>query len=509
MRGGIYISKRKFLFILVAGITYIVLLHLLIVSESASSDADITTFGDALWYSLVTLTTVGYGDLSPVTIPGRVIGAVFLILSTGVLALLFGLAFSLLTGRLFPHLRLWRNRRRKWYMFYPDNEASRSLASAFTGEYTIFCGAEKTSGSRSLYLKEMPDSLMSLPFFGQCERILFLMSENVIKNEHIARSLAGTAVQIYCRGGGLNEALPDNITRFNQFDCAARLYWQLQPCSPAGEQMIIIGSGRFASSLLNQGLLVAPPGCTIELFGSWTEWRAMHDAVQELPESIIRLHFHAENWAENRSLISEADRIILCADDELKNRDVLRLLKMYYVIKGQIHVRSIPGLQKAFYFGTQDMLFTPELVMRQTQNDRAQALHEMYRRQADYPVPTWSELSDFLKHSNLAAADHLLTKIRILLPDLDVREVTAETCAKAAAKFESASLAEREWYRSIEHNRWLIFHALYNWQYAEHRNDALRLHPLMVNYDTLSEADRQKDDSAWLQLGILAEEGDL
>jgi voltage-gated potassium channel len=35
--------------------------------------ATITSFGDALWWAVVTITTVGYGDMSPVSLPGRII----------------------------------------------------------------------------------------------------------------------------------------------------------------------------------------------------------------------------------------------------------------------------------------------------------------------------------------------------------------------------------------------------------------------------------------------------
>jgi voltage-gated potassium channel len=41
--------------------------------ERHAPDATITSFGDALWWSIVTITTVGYGDLTPVTVVGRLI----------------------------------------------------------------------------------------------------------------------------------------------------------------------------------------------------------------------------------------------------------------------------------------------------------------------------------------------------------------------------------------------------------------------------------------------------
>ena len=71
---------------------YIGLVILLYFSEYSDDGATIRTFGDAIWYSLVTLTTVGYGDLTPVTPLGHAVGVVFLLLSAGMIMTLFGAA---------------------------------------------------------------------------------------------------------------------------------------------------------------------------------------------------------------------------------------------------------------------------------------------------------------------------------------------------------------------------------------------------------------------------------
>ena len=44
--------------------------------EEPAPDAQITTSGEALWWAVVTVTTVGYGDLVPVTDEGRILTAV-------------------------------------------------------------------------------------------------------------------------------------------------------------------------------------------------------------------------------------------------------------------------------------------------------------------------------------------------------------------------------------------------------------------------------------------------
>lgn len=42
---------------------------------------------DAFWWSIVTLTTVGYGDIAPTTVAGRIIGGIIMILGIGILGM--------------------------------------------------------------------------------------------------------------------------------------------------------------------------------------------------------------------------------------------------------------------------------------------------------------------------------------------------------------------------------------------------------------------------------------
>jgi voltage-gated potassium channel len=65
-------------------------------AESRSSEPNITTGGDALWWSMVTITTVGYGDRYPVTMSGRVIATFVMVAGVGIIASLASILASVL-----------------------------------------------------------------------------------------------------------------------------------------------------------------------------------------------------------------------------------------------------------------------------------------------------------------------------------------------------------------------------------------------------------------------------
>ena len=72
-----------FITILLAGMVLSISSFVVLQVESGAADANITTGGDALWWGLVTITTVGYGDFFPVTTIGRLTGAFVMFAGVG------------------------------------------------------------------------------------------------------------------------------------------------------------------------------------------------------------------------------------------------------------------------------------------------------------------------------------------------------------------------------------------------------------------------------------------
>jgi voltage-gated potassium channel len=85
-----------FVSIITAMIVLVVCSVLVLQFESRAADANIRTGGDALWWALVTITTVGYGDFFPVTGAGRVTGAFVMFAGVGVIGALASILASIL-----------------------------------------------------------------------------------------------------------------------------------------------------------------------------------------------------------------------------------------------------------------------------------------------------------------------------------------------------------------------------------------------------------------------------
>lgn len=70
----------------------------LVVRAVEPAESGFATYGDALWWSMVTFTTVGYGDLFPVTAAGRIVATMLMIGGIALIGALSGALGSFFTG---------------------------------------------------------------------------------------------------------------------------------------------------------------------------------------------------------------------------------------------------------------------------------------------------------------------------------------------------------------------------------------------------------------------------
>ena len=91
-----------FITILLAGMVLSVASLLILQEESRSPDANITTGGEAIWWGIVTITTVGYGDYYPVTTLGRITAIFVMFAGIGIIGALASILASLLVAPAAP-----------------------------------------------------------------------------------------------------------------------------------------------------------------------------------------------------------------------------------------------------------------------------------------------------------------------------------------------------------------------------------------------------------------------
>ena len=508
--------KKHIRLLLAALCIYLLLLCLLLAAESKADGSAIRSLGDALWYSLITITTVGYGDLSPVTPLGRLVGILFALSSVGILAALIGIALKLVGGRLIPGIRLFFRRKRDWAVFHEANEEALALASALSRENpdcTVIFPPEG-AGAFPGAVCCPPDAEKLAALRGSKAGLsFFFLGEDPWQNISAALIPAGRQLPAYCMSSGTGSTLPEDLHLFSREEALGRFYWQQHPLNREEKTVVLIGCGKSGSALLERALLtnVFESGrkTAYHVFRDEAGFRRLHPVLTAALDPAFttddELIFHEESWEENRELLEAANRIILCGDSDSENLSAFHVLKTWFAGQAPVHVHlenPVPGIDS---FGSLNELFTPGFVIRDALNRRAMLINELYNRNAAHPLP-WRELSLFLQQSNIAAADHLDVKARILLGENAPAALTDGDLRKACEKYREQMPEKADFFREIEHRRWLRFYQLYNWQYAPQRNDALRLHPLLLPYSRLSEEDRKKDDFAWELLGLLDEE---
>ena len=128
-------------------------------------------------------------------------------------------------------------------------------------------------------------------------------------------------------------------------------------------------------------------------------------------------------------------------------------------------------------------------------------MHEDYLRQlreqsasesSVYKTP-WEELPEDAKDANRAQADHLPFKLAQLgcldslqePREIDLRPEAVEALAQS------------------EHERWMAQRLLAGWSYGPERDNLRRLHPSLVPWERLSDAEQQKDRDTILRIPLL------
>jgi len=80
-------------------------------AEQDTAGANITTFGDALWWAATTVTTVGYGDRFPVTTEGRVIAVALMVVGIAMVGAITASAAAWLVAQVEEHRNTAENDR--------------------------------------------------------------------------------------------------------------------------------------------------------------------------------------------------------------------------------------------------------------------------------------------------------------------------------------------------------------------------------------------------------------
>ncbi len=89
----------SFFYLTILGNAFIFIISVVFYQIEFKTNAQITNYLDSLWWAFTTVTTVGYGDIVPITSLGKIIGIVSMLVGTALFATYTALFANILLGR--------------------------------------------------------------------------------------------------------------------------------------------------------------------------------------------------------------------------------------------------------------------------------------------------------------------------------------------------------------------------------------------------------------------------
>ncbi len=140
------------------------------------------------------------------------------------------------------------------------------------------------------------------------------------------------------------------------------------------------------------------------------------------------------------------------------------------------------------FFGDLEALYQPDILLDEISDTMAQKVHRYYCEAFNEKIAPWARLTESMREANRQQADSMAAKVISLgyLLNENGNSIGSHT----------PNEEEIETLASLEHDRWVAERISKGWRYGRQRNNTLKFHPSIIDYDSLTDPEREKDRNA-------------